>query len=168
MAAVFISHIHEENFEADALDWFLRDRLKVESFLASSIWHLRGGEHWLDRIRSELRECQVMLSLLSPRSIGRAWINFEAGGAWAAQKPVIPCCFNGTKKGNLPQPLASLQALELPKDLYELVISVHHHLGRAGIPPPPFFDDDLATAVQEAFRGKGFHPPIPPLPGSQD
>lgn len=163
MAELFISHIHEKRGQADALVYLLRDRLRVDSFSASNIWQLRGGEQWLDRIRSELRTCRVMLSLLSQHSVKQPWINFEAGAAWVTGKPAIPCCHGGMKKGGLPQPFATLHAVDMPDNLYPLLIAVSHHL-RPGAPsPPPWPADQLEKAVKEAFSGKPFHPP-PGLP----
>ncbi len=76
-------------------------------------------------------------------------------------KPVIPCCYGGLKKGALPQPFASLHALEMPDDLYPLVVSVEAHLKPGMISPPPFLlEDKLVHAVAEAFRGKAFHLPV--------
>src|SRR5438128_1738843 len=79
MADVFISHIHEEQAQAKALQTYLFYRMQATSFLASNVWDLVGGEDWLARIRKELRGCRMMLSLLSSQSITRPWIHFEAG-----------------------------------------------------------------------------------------
>ena len=52
------------------------------------------------------------------RSIERKWVWFEAGSAWAsADRRCIPVCFeDGFPKGALPQPLASLQAIDIDTD----------------------------------------------------
>ena len=51
-----------------------------------------AGEIWLDKVRAGLESCEVLLVLLSERSINRAWVNFEAGAAWMSRKPAIPIC----------------------------------------------------------------------------
>lgn len=165
MAEIFISHIHEERDQALALSSLLHDKLHVNSFLSGSFWQLRAGEEWLNRIRSELQGCRVMISLLSETSVSRPWINFEAGAAWVNQKPVIPCCYGGLKKGVMPQPFASLHGLDMPDELYPLLVAVGHHLNLGPLQGfPILLSDKLLHAVEEAFHGRGFWPPlVPPL-----
>jgi hypothetical protein len=160
MSEVFISHITEESAEASAISFYLRDRLKVEAFQSSRIGQMKGGKEWLEQLRSALQGCRVMLSLLSEQSIKEPWINFEAGAAWISRKPVIPCCYGGLKKGALPQPFASLHGYDMPNDLFELVLCVKDHLSLPIILPPPSLHDNLRKAVEDAFHGKGWHPPL--------
>lgn len=163
MAEIFISHIHEDERVASALNWVLRDKLKITAFLSSDVWQLRAGEEWLTRIREELLGCKVMVSLLTPESVRRPWINFEAGAAWFAQKPVIPACFGGLSKGLMPQPFASLQGVDLPADTHNLFIAVSRHL--SWLPPLPYVPGDpLMQSFEGVFRGEPFLPPLPPPP----
>ncbi len=149
MADVFISFIHEEQEVASAVQDLLRDQLKQNKiFLSSDEWQIYAGEQWLDRITKELAPAKVVVLMLSPRSVQRPWVNFEAGGAWLTGKAIIPACFNGLTKGNLPKPYSNIQALDLPGDAYYLVRSVSHHLGSL-IPPPPFFIGDKAMEKLE-------------------
>jgi hypothetical protein len=66
--------------------------------------------------------------MLSTNSLREPWVNFEAGGAWLAGKVVIPICFGGVSKENLPKPYSNLQALNLRDDYIYLVTSLRHHL----------------------------------------
>ena len=151
MAKVFISFIHEERQVADALQQFIRQKLDMHEVFLSSEWQIYGGEDWLQKITAELRSAQVVILLLSPTSVARPWVNFEAGGAWLADKPLIPVCHAGLAPGNLPKPYASLQALAIPQDGYYLIRSIHHHLFPSGmhLPPMPF---DLRDSDEAAFR----------------
>jgi hypothetical protein len=164
MSEIFISHIHEEKDQANALRWYLRDRLHVDAFLTSDMFQLLGGEEWLQRIRRELQTCRIVLSVLSRKSVKRPWINFEAGAAWVTNKPVIPCCHGGLRKGSLPQPFAAMHAFEMPSDLYPLVVAVYGHLNPGHIPPPPSLPDGLQDAVMQAFESGTFIPPLTPMP----
>jgi len=49
----------------------------------------------MDRIFEELNETKVLISMLSPVSVSKPWINFEAGAAWMNKKVVIPVCIGG-------------------------------------------------------------------------
>lgn len=138
MAQVFVSFIHEEEKVADCVQHFIREVLghQIDSFLSSDKWAIYAGEQWLDRIMKELKEARVVISMLSPRSVTRPWVNFEAGAAWG-KTALIPVCFHGQSKEALPKPYSNLQAVDLTLegDDYYLITSIAHHLQT--IPPPP-------------------------------
>src|SRR5947208_1192213 len=109
MSEIFISFIHEDEFVATAVRNFLMEELDMHSevFMSSDQWKIYAGEKWLDRIIAELSGAKVVILLLSKASVERPWVNFEAGGAWLANKVIIPACFGGISKGNLPKPYSS-------------------------------------------------------------
>ena len=138
MADVFISFIHEEQKVASAVQRFLKEKLdNTEIFLSADQWQIYAGEVWLDRIHTELESAKVVILLISSRSVGRPWVNFEAGAAWLAKRAVLPVCFGGMSKGSLPKPYSGIQALDLRTEPYYLLTSVIHHLGSPGVPPLP-------------------------------
>ena len=148
MADIFISFIHEEEPVAVAVKELLRPSLgKWNVFLSSDKWQIFAGEQWLDRIKAELQPAKVVILLLSSRSVKRPWVNFEAGAAWLTGKVIIPACFAGLSKDDLPKPYSNFQALDLPDDDYYLVRSVLHHLN-LGLP----IMEDLNGADQQALR----------------
>lgn len=138
MAKIFISFIHEDENVAEAVQRFLRDTVRSSgsAFLSSDKWQVFAGENWLERIRQELKEAQVVILMLSKASVSRPWVNFEAGAAWLTDKWIIPVCFGGLSKKDLPKPYSSIQALDLVEEPYYLVTSVCHHLGCLSPPPP--------------------------------
>jgi TIR domain len=148
MAKVFISFIHEEQIVAKAVERLIRQKLSSHEVFLSSEWQIYAGEDWLQKITAELRSAEVIVILLSPRSVERPWVNFEAGGAWLAGKPVLPVCHAGMTPDRLPKPYSSLQALTIPKDAYYLIRSVAHHFsgGKPTIPRMPFPPDDPEEA----------------------
>jgi hypothetical protein len=153
MADVFISFIHEEQPVAAAVQQLLRASLHTEKvFLSSDEWQIFAGEQWLERIKQELAKAHVVVLLLSPRSVERPWVNFEAGAAWLTGKVIIPSCFCGLSKGALPKPYSNLQALDLPGDAYYLMRSVAHHLGFAVAPPPTLYGSDELRTLEEAIQ----------------
>lgn len=151
MADIFISFIHEEQAVAVAVQQLLRPFLGNRNvFLSADEWQIFAGEQWLDRIKAELQPAKVVVLLLSPRSVQRPWVNFEAGAAWLTGKVIVPVCFAGLSKGTLPKPYSNIQALELPDDDYYLIRSVSNHLKLP--PPPPAFDGAEQRALREAIR----------------
>jgi hypothetical protein len=141
VAKVFISFIHEEASVATAVQKLIQKKLGQKAFLSSDQWQIYAGEVWLDRIHAELASAKVVVLLLSPTSIGRPWVNFEAGAAWlTAEKAIIPVCYGGLTKDTLPKPYSGIQALNLKEEGYYLVKSIAYHLG-VPIPPPAGYKD---------------------------
>jgi TIR domain-containing protein len=133
MANVFISFIHEEAEYAEAVQAFITQVLGADAkpFLSSDQMQIYAGEKWLDKIMNELKCARVVLLMLSEISVQRPWVNFEAGAAWTRDIITIPTCFGKLRKGELPKPYSSLQAVDLNSygDDEYLAVSVAHHLG---------------------------------------
>jgi hypothetical protein len=139
-----MSFIHEEESAARALSFFIRHIFghSIDTFMSSDKNAIFAGEDWMKRIFEELKTTKILVSILSPTSMGRPWINFEAGAAWMGNAVVIPVCIGGLTIASLPKPYSSLQAIEFDttEGAYYLVASIAHHLG---IEPPkrPMFSD---------------------------
>ena len=133
MASVFVSFIHEEEVIAGFVLSFLREIFgdKVEIFLSADRTTIYAGDNWIDEIFDALKSTKVLVSLLTPVSVGRPWINVEAGAAWMRDAKVIPVCFRRLTVGTLPKPYSSLQAIEMNSTdaAYYLTSSIAHHLG---------------------------------------
>jgi hypothetical protein len=148
MADIFISFSHEEVRVAEAVQRFLQAHLSDHNgvFLSADQWQVYAGDQWLDRIIVELRTAKVVISLFSPVSVKRPWVNFEAGAAWVREETrLIPVCFGGVSKGKMPKPYSSIQAVQLEdfSDQYYLLSSTLHHLNKMTPPPvPPLSDAD--------------------------
>jgi hypothetical protein len=112
---VFISHIGEERAVALRLQGLIKsvfaDAFPV--FVSSDPGSLGGGEEWYHYILQSLGSAKVVLVLLSPESIDRAWINFEAGFAKGQGSRVIPVAFRGLSFDMLDYPLKGLQGYYL-------------------------------------------------------
>ncbi|VVS91426.1 toll/interleukin-1 receptor domain-containing protein [Desulfoluna spongiiphila] len=134
---VFVSHITEESEIAKSMkEWIESTFLgQHEVFVSSDSKSIPAGTKWLDEITKAITSSKILLLLCSPDSIHRPWINFEAGCGWAKAIPVIPICYGGLNKGELPPPINALQALdfneELPEKLFQALIT---HLKIARLP----------------------------------
>jgi TIR domain len=109
---VFISHITEEAKLAN----LIKDKIEmdflgmIEIFVSSDGESIAAGARWLETISDALKNAGIMIVLCSHNSIGRPWINFEAGAGWNKGIPVVPICHTGLRKVELPMPLSMLQA----------------------------------------------------------
>jgi hypothetical protein len=150
MASVFMSFVHEEESTATAVRTFLKEIFggSIDTFQSSDQSAIYAGEDWMIRIFAELKDAKILLSMLSPLSVTRPWINFEAGAAWMRESKVIPICFGGLTLAGLPKPYSSLQGVEITtrEGAHYLVSSIAHHL-ELTIPRKPFFGPRAALAL---------------------
>jgi TIR domain len=112
---VFVSHVSEESEVARRLKVALeRDFLHlIQVFVSSDTESIAAGEEWLTSIERALGGSALLIILCSPVSIGRPWINFEAGAAWMRGIPLVPLCHAGLTPRDLPMPLSLRQGAEL-------------------------------------------------------
>jgi hypothetical protein len=108
---VFISHINEEKDTAICLKEFLRESLGwgLQVFVSSDYESISGGEIWFNKIVDALKSSPVEIVLLSPNSVSRQWINFEAGVGIGAGVLVIPVVVHGLERSDVGQPLSLIQ-----------------------------------------------------------
>lgn len=88
----------------------------LDTFVSSDGTSIPAGSRWFDAINNALNNSAVQISLCSPKSIHRPWINFEAGCSWIRNIPVIPLCHSGLTKGQLPVPISLLQAGDIDNE----------------------------------------------------
>lgn len=114
---IFISHIHEDKVAAAAIEEFLQAKLPSltdKIFVSSNQELLILGDDWMQKIRRALDFCRIVLAVLSPESVTRPWVNFEAGAAWVnKEKALIPVCIGDLSPATLPKPYSNIQAVRL-------------------------------------------------------
>jgi molybdopterin-guanine dinucleotide biosynthesis protein A len=112
---VFISHISSETALAQALKQHLqRDFLGLlDIFVSSDQSTIGAGSRWLDEVDKALKAADAQIVLASKESVGRPWVNFEAGAVWLRGIPVIPLCHSGMAPEELPVPLSMLQSISV-------------------------------------------------------
>jgi hypothetical protein len=137
MARVFISFVHEDQQVAEAVKKAIEYDLKIprQVFMISDPMQVSAGADWLERIRTELSAAEIVVLMMSARSVKRPWVNFEAGAGWLAGKTLIPVCYGNMSKGKLPKPYSNFQALDLPSEEAFLIQSIGRYLNAAYFPP---------------------------------
>lgn len=121
---VFVSHISQEAALAAVLQQSIkRDFIGlIEVYVSSDGASIEAGEDWLQSVKEALKQAQAVVVLCSKESIGRPWVNFEAGGAWLQGVPIIPACHTDLRPEDIPLPLKLLQGIDAgqPADLKRL------------------------------------------------
>lgn len=132
---VFISHISQETGLAQILKKHLsEDFLKsLDIFVSSDGKTIQAGTNWLEAVTAALENAKIEIVLCSKNSVGRPWVNFEAGAGWIRGIPVIPICHSGMEPYDLPVPLNMLQAIKAnePESLQELYEAVAREIDMA-------------------------------------
>ena len=113
MLNIFISHYHKEKEIAIALKKELIRIFNkaVNIFISPDI---RAGEDWFNTVKSALDQKDiVIITLFSPYSVERPWINIESGYGIMNNKTVIPVCILGLELDDLPDPYRRPNAVRL-------------------------------------------------------
>lgn len=111
----FLSYATQDKPHAE----FLRSQIEslypetIDVFLACDPRSLPPGQKWYEELLGYLRKIRVLFVLLSPSSIGRPWLLFEAGAAVALNVKIIPMRYHGLTPDLVPGPLAPFQSLDL-------------------------------------------------------
>jgi hypothetical protein len=112
---IFLSHVSTEGVLALVLKHWIQivfnNRIKV--FVSSDLHNITAGDIWLGNLRAAFMDARVLIVLCSPYSVTRPWVNFETGGAWFKNIPVIPLCHSGQRLDNLPSPLFFFHGLDI-------------------------------------------------------
>jgi hypothetical protein len=111
---VFLSHAAVDAPLAAALASEIQCHLPTLSvFVASQPGHIRTGEKWLAVIEDKLASGDTYVFLLTPASVERGWIWFEAGSVWFAKKRLLPVVAKGLTAADVPYPLSARQIQNL-------------------------------------------------------
>lgn len=147
---LFLSHDSRDRERAKAIAQAVQ-RLTLGQI---SVWHssddgpnggLRPGQVWLDEIRLQIVDSRALVVLLTPQSVNRPWLLFEAGfGAAQTNCAVIPVCVGIDSVTDVPFPLAMYQTFQLA-DYDSLKRFVEKLLAMYQIP----FDEAMARPVLE-------------------
>lgn len=164
---VFVSHIIDESMLARALqDHLKRDFLGLlDVFVSSDGESISAGANWLSTISEALKRAKLEIIVCSRVSVGRPWVNFEAGAAWIRDVPVVPVCHSGLKPTDLPMPLRVLNGIEArdPAGLASLYKSVAKVLNSV----VPRQDFDQLVGEVAAFEA-GYSPQLRQVSGDQE
>jgi TIR domain len=171
-------HVYIIHAGADkALAGYLKSRIQeirgTTVFVASRAGDIPTGKPWLATIHRNMRDATTFVALLTPRSITRHWVFYEAGAAWYSGLHWLPIVAGGVDRNTVPLPLgvAQVLALDEPDGATQLFKDLNARLDDAptfcatvkalALPPP---NDELETEraqlAEEAFGGLGPAPRI--------
>ena len=113
---VFISHSSLDKEVTTILIDLLRQALNIrsEDIRCTSIdgHRLPGGVVTSEALRQEVYEARLVIGLITPNSMGSAYVLIELGARWGAKKAMIPLLASGIKPEHLEGPLKDINALD--------------------------------------------------------
>ena len=131
---IFISHSSRDVELARALIDLLLAALPITSddIRCSSVdgYRLPGGVPTDEWLRNEVHDAELVIGLLTPNSLRSAYVSFELGARWGAQKRMIPLLASGITPEILEGPLGGINALDCGSDgqIHQLVEETASHL----------------------------------------
>ncbi len=93
MKSVFISYAHQDSQAAQELRASLQDA-KISGWMDKA--DIASGEDVAQRVKELIRGANVIVILVSPRSVGSPWVQFEVGMALTLGKRIIPVLIGDT------------------------------------------------------------------------
>jgi hypothetical protein len=157
MPQVFISHSSKDREMAGLLVDLLRSALNLpaEAIRCTSVegHGLAGGQETDRVLRVEICEAAVFIGLISAASIESAYVLFELGARWGAEKYLLPLLAPNATHDLLRGPLSRLHALDCsrPADLHQLVHELGDQLNLRPEPPATYqrrVDEILSLVVR--------------------
>lgn len=150
--SVFISHSSKDAALALALIDLLKDALGLTAnqIRCSSVdgYRLPVGVNTEKQLREEVNAAKVVIGLVTPNSLTAAYVMFELGARWGADRFVAPL-LAGVKFSELGGPLSLLNALDATNaaQLHQLVSDISQRLN---LPPQsPASYERHVTRVKE-------------------
>ena len=136
---IFISHaVANRNIARSLADSLEAAREDVTTFLASRPGDIQADEDWLEGIERALQEANTYIIFLTPESVLRPWVNFEAGAAWFFQRQLVFVRIQALSTDDIPLPINSRQVYAI--DDKEQLLAVFKTLGL------PLAEPELAVA----------------------
>ncbi|HEX8695910.1 MAG TPA: toll/interleukin-1 receptor domain-containing protein [Longimicrobium sp.] len=124
---LFISHSSADEAIARALIRLFEKALKISArkIRCTSIdgYRLPAGADTNDVLRTEVFGAELLVGLVTPTSIGSAYVLFELGARWGARRPLFPVLAGGATIDHLRGPLGVLNALNasVPDQVRQLI-----------------------------------------------
>ena len=132
---VFISHSNKDIDLARHLIELLQKALNLRSdqIRCTSVdgFRMQSGAPTAETLRGEVHDTKLLIGLITPNSMKSAYVIFELGARWGAEKSMIPLLALGTTPELLEGPIAGINALDSRDEgqVYQLLEETSRHLG---------------------------------------
>ena len=158
---VFISHSSEDAELAKHLINLLRSALRLapKDIRCTSVdgYRLPGGALTEEQLIIEVHGADAFIGLITPSSIGSAYVLLELGARWGAGKHLLPLLAAGASPSSL-GPLQNRNALRLTENgqVHQMLKDLAEHLDLSVSSPESFLDlvEAITTCAKNNARAK--------------
>lgn len=150
--AIFISHSQDDREQAAMVVSLLRAAfcLPAHTIRCTGVdgYRLACGTDTDKTLKREVRDCKVLIVLVSESSAQSAYVTFELGARWVLSKPLFPLLIGGGSAALLKGPLSGYNALNAraPGQLDQMISELARLLGL--FPEPPAVYREVIQAFQ--------------------
>ena len=154
---VFVSHSNKDSTVAGFLVDLLRKALGLKSneIRCTSLdgFRMQAGVAMDERLRVEVHQTELLIGLITPQSLESAYVMFELGARWGANKPMIPLLSSGATPALLGGPLAGIHALDASEvgQVHQLLEDAASHL-QLDLDKPSSYTAEVTQLVQAATQ----------------
>lgn len=157
MPRLFISHSSRDREMAGLLVDLFRSALNLsaQDIRCTSVDgnRLAGGQETDRTLRTEIRECEAFVGLISEASIESAYVLFELGARWGVERHLLPLLAPNADGSLMRGPLSGINALSCSNaaDLHQMIQELSEILGLRPEGPPTYqrrIDEILSLVVR--------------------
>ena len=154
---VFISHSSNDVEVARLLINLLQKALHLRSdeIRCTSVdgYRMHAGVGFDEALRAEVHQAELLIGLITRDSAISAYVLFELGARWGAEKPMIPLLASGATFEHLGGPLAGINALDARErgQVHQLLEDTAEHLG-VPLDRSSSYESEIDELVQEATQ----------------
>lgn len=166
MNKIFISHANADQEIVDLLSQVIErvSQKQVKVWFSSDLRNsggLTSSRDYFQSIIDELIKCSMTIIVISPTSITRPWVNFEAGVACKVHGDNIIGARIGLNEDDVPDPIKRLNSrnLNTKSNVHKLLADIHSHFNLAGY-DPKMADVYVEPFVKNISKFKIASPPI--------
>jgi TIR domain-containing protein len=141
---IFISHSEQDAELAKRLITLIRAafNLPANTIRCTSVdgYRLQIGLPVQEKLRLEIEEAKVFITLLTPNSLNSHWVTFEIGGRWTTGRPLLPLLSRLHSHELQAGPLSVIQALNCESEgqLFQFISNLGDYLERQPEEPEVF------------------------------
>jgi hypothetical protein len=151
---IFISHASADRLIAERLAArFEACDPRLKTFVSSRAGDIGTDSAWLPSAQTALQHSDAYVILLSPNSVLRPWVSFEAGAAWFSGRTCVPVRVGGLTPEEVPLPLSGQQLYDLASP--DEARAIFSSLGLNLTAPEVFAGEVAASSSRAGLVGEG-------------
>lgn len=155
--SIFISHSASDVQLAKALTHLVEKALKIPArqIRCTSVegYRLPVGAATDEQVRDEVLNARMLIGVVTPAAVASAYVMFELGARWGANRPLAPVLAGGADTSDLSGPLAGVNALHLTErhQVIQLVEDLEARLDMR-LEPGASYQEAIDAVVSAAER----------------